>query len=119
MNGNKIKGYKSMAERKGFEPSKACTLHAFQACSFNHSDTSLKLEFYPNKNKKALNPKRDSKIILQLPFFFLNKQFCFVVVDFWGKHHGKQVSSYNQKHHYHHLLIHNNQHLCVHHVGQA
>lgn len=31
-----------MAERKGFEPSKAYTLHAFQACSFNHSDTSLK-----------------------------------------------------------------------------
>ena len=31
---------KVMAEREGFEPSKACTLHAFQACSFNHSDIS-------------------------------------------------------------------------------
>ena len=71
MNGNKIKGYKSMAERKGFEPSKACTLHAFQACSFNHSDTSLKLEFYPNKNKKALNPKRDSKNYFAVAIFLL------------------------------------------------
>ena len=49
-----------MAERKGFEPSKACTLHAFQACSFNHSDTSLKMKakFYTIKNKKALNPTK-------------------------------------------------------------
>ena len=30
-----------MAERKGFEPSVACATHAFQACSFDHSDTSL------------------------------------------------------------------------------
>ena len=36
-----VKFYKIMADGKGFEPSKACTLHAFQACSFNHSDTHL------------------------------------------------------------------------------
>jgi hypothetical protein len=29
------------AERKGFEPSIRCRIHTFQACSFNHSDTSL------------------------------------------------------------------------------
>ena len=29
------------AERKGFEPSIRCRIHAFQACSLNHSDTSL------------------------------------------------------------------------------
>jgi hypothetical protein len=29
-----------MAVREGFEPSKACALHTFQACSFGHSDTS-------------------------------------------------------------------------------
>ena len=28
------------AERVGFEPTKRCRLHAFQACSFSHSDTS-------------------------------------------------------------------------------
>ena len=33
--------FKIMADGKGFEPSKACTLHAFQACSFNRSDTHL------------------------------------------------------------------------------
>ena len=40
------------AERKGFEPPIRCRIHAFQACSLNHSDTSLyglqiykKLEF--------------------------------------------------------------------------
>jgi len=35
-----IKNFK--AERKGFEPSIPFRgIHAFQACSFNHSDTSL------------------------------------------------------------------------------
>lgn len=29
-----------MAVREGFEPSKTCALHTFQACSFGHSDTS-------------------------------------------------------------------------------
>ena len=29
------------AERKGFEPPIRCRIHAFQACSLNHSDTSL------------------------------------------------------------------------------
>ena len=29
-----------MAVREGFEPSKPCDLHTFQACSFDHSDTS-------------------------------------------------------------------------------
>ena len=38
----------NMADRKGFEPSKACTLHAFQACSFNHSDTCLNKIYYQN-----------------------------------------------------------------------
>ena len=42
-----LKG-KNMADRKGFEPSKACTLHAFQACSFNHSDTCLNKICYQN-----------------------------------------------------------------------
>ena len=30
-----------VAERKGFEPPVRCRTHAFQACSLNHSDTSL------------------------------------------------------------------------------
>ena len=42
-----LKG-ENMADRKGFEPSKACTLHAFQACSFNHSDTCLNKIYYQN-----------------------------------------------------------------------
>ena len=29
-----------MAERVGFEPTVRCRTHAFQACSFGHSDTS-------------------------------------------------------------------------------
>ena len=29
-----------LAEREGFEPSKPFDLHTFQACSFDHSDTS-------------------------------------------------------------------------------
>ena len=29
-----------MAERVGFEPTRACTLHAFQACLFGRSSTS-------------------------------------------------------------------------------
>lgn len=28
-----------VAEGEGFEPSKPCDLHTFQACSFDHSDT--------------------------------------------------------------------------------
>ena len=32
-----------MAERMGFEPTIPFGIHTFQACSFNHSDTSLKL----------------------------------------------------------------------------
>jgi hypothetical protein len=28
-------------ERMGFEPTVPCSTHAFQACSLNHSDTSL------------------------------------------------------------------------------
>ena len=35
------RNFKVVADGKGFEPSKACTLHAFQACSFNRSDTHL------------------------------------------------------------------------------
>ncbi len=31
---------KGLAEREGFEPSIRCRIHAFQACSFNRSDTS-------------------------------------------------------------------------------
>ena len=30
-----------MAERKGFEPSRTCAQHAFQACALNRSATSL------------------------------------------------------------------------------
>jgi hypothetical protein len=29
-----------LAERAGFEPAVGCPTHAFQACSFGHSDTS-------------------------------------------------------------------------------
>ena len=32
---------KVMAERKGFEPSIGFPIHAFQACAFDHSATSL------------------------------------------------------------------------------
>lgn len=51
-----------MAERKGFEPSKAYTLHAFQACSFNHSDTSLKFNIKILRlsgNRKLCNYSND------------------------------------------------------------
>ncbi len=42
-----------MAERKGFEPSVACATHAFQACAFDHSATSLYFEcqFYPDSKQ--------------------------------------------------------------------
>ena len=33
--------FEKVAEGKGFEPSVACATHAFQACSFDHSDTPL------------------------------------------------------------------------------
>jgi hypothetical protein len=39
------------AERKGFEPSICCHIHAFQACAFSHSATSLFL-FKVAKNTK-------------------------------------------------------------------
>ena len=36
----------NMAVREGFEPSRPCDLHTFQACSFDHSDTSPNLYSY-------------------------------------------------------------------------
>ena len=35
-----VSGLFNMAVREGFEPSRPCDLHTFQACSFDHSDTS-------------------------------------------------------------------------------
>ena len=35
-----VRGLWYLAEREGFEPSIRCRIHTFQACSFNHSDTS-------------------------------------------------------------------------------
>ena len=35
-----------LAEREGFEPSIACAIHTFQACSFSHSDTSPERPLY-------------------------------------------------------------------------
>ena len=35
-------GFLFMAVREGFEPSVRCRTHTFQACSFDHSDTSPK-----------------------------------------------------------------------------
>ena len=41
-----------IAERKGFEPSIRCRIHAFQACALSHSATSLVLHLSsPNKEK--------------------------------------------------------------------
>jgi hypothetical protein len=34
----------NMAEGMGFEPTVACATHAFQACSFDRSDTPLNKE---------------------------------------------------------------------------
>ena len=60
-----IKIFLKMAEGKGFEPSKACTLHAFQACSFNHSDTPLyeAYEFYRIFLKSSSSVVKNSKIL--------------------------------------------------------
>ena len=44
---------KDFAERKGFEPSIRCRIHTFQACSFNHSDTSLNILMNPVFNGRA------------------------------------------------------------------
>ncbi len=42
LRGFKVKTISNFAERKGFEPSiHFWRIHTFQACSFNHSDTSL------------------------------------------------------------------------------
>lgn len=47
---NKFVFYRE-AERKGFEPSiRFWRIHTFQACSFDHSDTSLKVSFYKSLN---------------------------------------------------------------------
>ena len=46
------------AERKGFEPSiRFWRIHAFQACAFDHSATSLKLNLSFRNNKKITSPK--------------------------------------------------------------
>src|SRR5690606_19798891 len=43
---------RTMAVTEGFEPSVACTTHAFQACSFGRSDTS------PGNNLTILSDSR-------------------------------------------------------------
>ena len=48
----------NLAERKGFEPSiRFWRIHAFQACAFDHSATSLKLNLGFRNNKKITSPK--------------------------------------------------------------
>ena len=47
---------KYMAERKGFEPSMHFwCIHTFQACAFDHSATSLLLQFGGPINKKIIS----------------------------------------------------------------
>ncbi len=45
----------ALAERKGFEPSiRFCRIHAFQACAFDHSATSLSIsETLKNKETES------------------------------------------------------------------
>ena len=38
--------YLFSVERKGFEPSIRCRIHAFQACAFDHSATFLFIFYY-------------------------------------------------------------------------
>ena len=45
-----------MAEREGFEPSIRCRIHTFQACSFNHSDTSPDSVFIRRRQIRYLLP---------------------------------------------------------------
>ncbi len=47
-----------MAERKGFEPSVACATHAFQACAFDHSATSLSIHPERYTHKKMQDSKQ-------------------------------------------------------------
>ena len=57
-----------MAVREGFEPSIRCRIHTFQACSFDHSDTSP-ITFMPDH---ALNGQFSST--QACPFLILNYQ---------------------------------------------
>ena len=64
-----------MADGKGFEPSKACTLHAFQACSFNRSDTHLnKSRDYSENLKFCQIPFR---LAIRLAFKFKTRRLEF------------------------------------------
>ena len=54
-----------MAEREGFEPSiRDYRIHTFQACSFNHSDTSPDFILFPapteisGRDNAGLGPSR-------------------------------------------------------------
>ena len=50
---------KKLAVREGFEPSMPFDIHAFQACSFDHSDTSPDIAVLPAKAEGAyLSPAR-------------------------------------------------------------
>ena len=44
----------SMAVREGFEPSVRCRTHTFQACSFDHSDTSPALWDQPQRPRTLI-----------------------------------------------------------------
>ena len=46
-----------MAEREGFEPSKSCPLHTFQACSFDRSDTSPDLKWVATQSSHTPAPE--------------------------------------------------------------
>ncbi len=68
---------KKSAERKGFEPSKRYSrLHTFQACSLNHSDTSLyKMECkFINSVEKPLKHLQWSLRLLHPGFFRGHRQ---------------------------------------------
>ena len=60
------KGKDVFAERKGFEPSIRCRIHAFQACALSHSATSLKDTFRSNLRLKTDGKEQKKRSDIQV-----------------------------------------------------
>jgi hypothetical protein len=58
---------KKLAVREGFEPSMPFDIHAFQACSFDHSDTSPGIAVRPPKRKARTLAQREVLLKALLP----------------------------------------------------
>ena len=81
-------------ERKGFEPSICCHIHAFQACAFSHSATSLNI-FQAAKNTKKFDFRK-----LKITFYTISPRNevlnCFLKLSrefFWSSKYINFVNS--------------------------